>query len=187
LITIAIDQDTVLADLTSKWLSVYNHEYQDNLTPDQITEWDISSFCKCGLDIYKIVERPHFYADLPVVPGSQEGVRTLIELGYNVCIASASPFSAYQDKEKWINVYFPQVPKDNIIFTRNKSLVAADILIDDGTHNLEVFNGLPILFDAPWNRSENRFVRVRNWAEITGLFGNMAYSNHKITPVYRKM
>jgi 5'(3')-deoxyribonucleotidase len=120
-----------------------------------------------------------------VVEGSQEGVRTLIELGYNVCIASASPYTAYQDKEKWINAYFPEVPRDNIIFTRNKSLVAADFLIDDGTHNLEVFKGVPILFDAPWNQTETRFVRVRNWTEITGLFGHMAYGNGTSGLVYR--
>lgn len=174
MITIAVDQDTVLADLTSKWLRAYNDEYNDNLTAEQITDWDMSKFCKCGLDIYKIVDRPHFYADLPLVEGSQVGVRTLIELGYNVCIASASPYSAYQDKEKWLNAYFPEVSKDNIVFTRNKSLVAADFLIDDGIHNLEVFSGVPILFDAPWNKSETRFIRVSGWSEIMQLFRNMA-------------
>jgi 5'(3')-deoxyribonucleotidase len=187
MITIAIDQDTVLADLTSKWLRVYNEEYGDNLTPDQITKWDISGFCMCGTDIYKIVERPHFYADLPVVPGSQRGVSTLIELGYNVCIASASPYSAYQDKEDWLKANFPQLNTDNILFVRNKSLVAADFLIDDGIHNLEVFKGVPILFDAPWNRTETRFIRVRNWSHIMTLFGNMAYGNWQIPSSYRKM
>lgn len=48
----------------------------------------------------------------------------------------------------------------------NKNIIKADIMIDDGIHNLESFEGMKILFDAPHNRNENRFIRVMNWEEI---------------------
>jgi hypothetical protein len=45
-------------------------------------------------------------------------------------------------------------------------------------HNLEAFKGeIKILYDAPWNRDENRFIRVRDWVDIYILF-TICLKNH---------
>ncbi|NES53370.1 5'-3'-deoxyribonucleotidase, partial [Escherichia coli] len=62
--------------------------------------------------------------------------------------------------------YFPFIPHSNVVLCGNKNIIKADIMIDDGIHNLESFEGMKILFDAPHNRNENRFIRVMNWEEI---------------------
>lgn len=171
MLTIAIDMDDVLADLVPKWLSVYNKEWDDNLVKEDLLEWDITKFVKpeCGDKIYEIIMRDGFYADLDIISGAQEGVKALQEMDYNICIASASPKSAYTDKHNWIKKHFPTINTDNIIFTKNKSLVKADLLLDDGIHNLESFTGFKVLFTNPWNKTEERFVRMSEWGEFVSL------------------
>jgi len=58
-----IDIDGVIADLHTVWLNIYNTEWNDILTPDQITNWNTSQFVKpeCGIKIYEIIERPEIY------------------------------------------------------------------------------------------------------------------------------
>jgi 5'-nucleotidase len=168
MLTIAVDMDEVLADLVPKWLSVYNKEWDDNLVKEDLLEWDITKFVKpeCGDKVYEIIMRDGFYVDLDIIPGAQEGVEALQGMGYNICIASASPRTAYADKHNWIKKHFPTIDTDNIIFTKNKSLVKADLLLDDGVHNLESFTGFKVLFATPWNQTEERFVRVNGWEEF---------------------
>ena len=171
MLTIAIDMDDVLADLVPKWLSVYNKEWDDNLVKEDLLEWDITKFVKpeCRDKVYEIIMRDGFYADLDIISGAQEGVNALQEMGYNICIASASPKPAYTDKHNWIKKHFPTINTDNIIFTKNKSLVKADLLLDDGIHNLESFTGFKVLFATPWNQTEERFIRVSGWGEFASL------------------
>lgn len=166
MLRIAIDQDQVLADLNSKWLRVYNEEWNDNLCHHDITDWNISAFTKpqCGVKMYEIIERPGFYSDLDIIAGAGRGVRELKAMGCDITVVSASPMTAYTDKHIWLNKHFPEI--DNIIFAQDKSWISADVMIDDGTHNLETFNGYKLLYDMPYNKSEHRFARMKDWEEI---------------------
>ena len=171
---VAFDQDGVLADLTTPWLEAYNKGYNDNLKAEDITDWDFHQFVKpeCGTNIYKYLSLPEFYSDLPVMPGAQEATRAIQVMGYEVMIVSASPKAAYRDKYEWLQEHFSNIPSDNIMFVRNKSLVRADILVDDGVHNLLAFEkagGIPIIFDQPYNRGLNR-IRVCSFSELRKLF-----------------
>jgi 5'(3')-deoxyribonucleotidase len=51
---IAFDQDQVLADLLTEWVSRYNTEYNDNLRPEDIKNWNWHNLVKpeCGKKIY---------------------------------------------------------------------------------------------------------------------------------------
>ena len=42
-------------------------------------------------------------------------------------------------------------------------------MIDDRIRNLEQFEGRCILFSAPHNLNEKRFVRVNNWQEVRAM------------------
>jgi 5'(3')-deoxyribonucleotidase len=173
ILTAAFDLDRVSADLESKWLIEYNYLWNDNLTLKDWNSWDVSSFVKpeCGKKVYDIIKRPGFYADLEPVKYSQYVIDKLVKNDkFEVAFASASPKQAYTDKYEWVKKTYPTVNPDNILFVKNKALVNADILIDDGVHNLEVFKGIKILYDAPWNRNEDRFVRVKDWIDIYTLF-----------------
>ncbi len=162
----AVDQDQVLANLMSKWIYTYNQEWNDNLKEEDITDWDICKFVKpeCGKLVYDIIKRPGFYLDLEVISGAKEGVQALLDMGVEIAVVTASPMTAYKEKHEWLMQHFPML--DRIVFATDKSWIKADVMIDDGSHNLESFKGFKMLYDAPWNRTDKRFFRVGNWSEI---------------------
>ena len=45
-----------------------------------------------------------------------------------------------------------------------------DILIDDGIHNCKAFQGIPLLYNAPYNEKETNFYKVKNWQDIENVF-----------------
>ena len=44
--TIILDVDDVVLNLVPNWLKLYNRDFNDNLTKEQITEWNITKFIK---------------------------------------------------------------------------------------------------------------------------------------------
>lgn len=163
---VAIDQDQVLADLLTVWLERYNQNYDDNLTNEDIESWSIDKYVKCGKKIYDYLDYDLF-RNLPVIKHSQEVVKMLLEK-YEVFITTTATTipKTLNAKLEWLNEYFPFIPNSNIVLCGSKSIIKADLMIDDGIHNLESFDGWGLLFDAPHNRKETRFLRVRNWKEI---------------------
>jgi len=179
---VALDQDMVLANLNKKWLEVYNQRYDDDLQPEEILEWDIDKLVKpeCGMKIYDIIKEPGFLLSLEPMHGSQVGVQFLVDSGCEVFMVT-SPLhdqNCYFEKVEWMYKYFPMIPQENFVLTRNKAIVNADYLVDDALHNIQAFHSPPdlrigIIFDYPWNRKLNakiQYKRVKNWAELTTFF-----------------
>lgn len=170
---IAIDQDDVVADLVGKWIHTYNKDFNDNLTKKDITSWNIASCVKseCGIQIYDYLKQPGFYADLEVIEGSREVIEHLTEFYDIYFVTSAMAFpSSFNDKYTWLRTYFPFVPADRIVFCGDKRIVRADYLIDDSPRNLLDFDGIPIVYDTPYNQNVDIGVRVNNWNEILQYF-----------------
>ena len=171
-LTIALDMDGVLADTIQKVLDMYNDEYGLQVTREDIKEWDLSSIQKEGTDIFKYFEFPGFFTSLNVMEGAKKAVWELMDEGHDVVIASAAPPSGMKDKVIWMATHFPVVPQENIIMASRKDLVQADVLIDDGIHNLEQSpSDYPVLFkqDNPWTWNEDRFLSVNHWDEVIPL------------------
>lgn len=167
-IKIAVDQDQVLADLLEEWLNRYNNDYNDNLKKEDIIHWNWSDIVKleCGNKIYDYLDDTDMFENLKVIDDSVEVVKELSN-GYEIFIVTA-PWNVdnIKPKYKWLQKHFPFVDEKNYVFTRNKSIINADILIDDKPENLLGFKGFRILFDAPHNKTETRLNRVNNWLEI---------------------
>ena len=51
---VAVDIDDVIISLVPTWLHLYNKDYKDNLSKNDITDWQIDKFVKpeCGINIY---------------------------------------------------------------------------------------------------------------------------------------
>lgn len=169
---IAVDQDWVLAKLTHKWIKVYNTIFNDNLNVEDIKSWDITKYVKPEAKEYmlNILNLHKFYRDLDVMEDSQRVLEKLSKK-YEIIVVT-DPFTrmSFKSKYDWLKENFPFIPTSNYVFTGNKSIIFADYLIDDGIHNLEGFKGYGLLFDAPYNREENRFYKVKNWQDIEHLF-----------------
>ena len=168
---IGIDLDDTLNCLSRSWINAYNKEYSDNLPLSDIKSWDIAKYVKpeCGKDIFKFLFIPGFFKNLDVQPHAVEVVKWLCET-YDVYIVSAAHYAVCGDKGAWLEEHFPFINYQNVIFCTNKSLMNLDYLIDDGSHNLETFNGKGLLFDSHHNQSEYRFPRVMGWLEVKKFF-----------------
>lgn len=53
----------------------------------------------------------------------------------------------------------------NIVFCGDKSIVAADLLLDDTERHFERFQGQGVLFSAPHNQSSSWPVKVKDWGD----------------------
>ena len=116
---------------------------------------------------------PSFFADLEPIAGGCEVVRELA-LRYEVFVASAAMEvpTSLGAKYDWLRRHLPFIPPSHIVFCGDKSVLGVDFLIDDTPRHFERFAGTPLLFDAPHNRGERRFRRVRGWEDVRRALGN---------------
>lgn len=169
---IAIDVDWVMAKLLHKWLEYYNILFEEELTPEDISEWSIVDFVKPEAEdvMLNILNLPDFYRDLAIRSTAVDAIQELSKYYEILIVTDYFTKESFKAKYDWLREHLPFVPRENLVFTGNKSLVLADYLIDDGVHNLENFCGIGILYDAPYNRDETRYKRVHSWGEIKYYF-----------------
>lgn len=88
------------------------------------------------------------------------------------------------DKYNWQQQHYPQIDGRNIIFCNQKDCINADVIVDDGLHNLEWFKGIPICMDYPWNRGATHnaygkpIIRVKDGYELLPLLQDFITSWH---------
>ncbi len=134
---IACDVDGVVADLFASWLAKYNKDYNDTLTPDKITEWDVSLFVKpeCGEKIYDYLRHGDLYDEVPVIEGALEGVEELRMLGHRVVFVTTCVKEMTDPKWNWLEKrgFLPhgRYNQDDLVIAADKLLVDAQLLIDD--------------------------------------------------------
>ena len=170
---IAIDMDEVIADTLEKFLNVCNTELALNLTKSDLTGrnlWDVIG--KEHFPTLKgFVSEQDFFADLDVMPDSQDVIRRLMER-YEVFISSAAMEvpTSFAAKFDWLKLHFGFIPASHIVFCGDKSIIDADYLIDDNARHFERFRGEGLLYSAPHNLLVEGYRRVNNWLEVEALF-----------------
>lgn len=172
---ICIDMDNVLADFNENFVKIYNRIYSTSKTTQDISEWDLSkSFPGDTKGIYK---RRGFYLDLKPEESALTVVPRLIEK-YDVYILSTGPRTAYAEKCDWLIKYFGNAFRKKFIFSKDKGVVLADFLLDDGIHNLDSFSniGTPVCFNGPHNiREEIPYSRVNDFFEFEEFLNKNVY------------
>lgn len=169
--TIAIDVDDVVVDLVSEWLRRYNYDYEDNLKPEDIHDWEISKLVKpeCGNKIFDYLEEEIYYKvyeekGVDVISGAFDGIKKLRENNKRVVFVTAGN---HPSKEQWLIDNGFLVDENDYVYTRDKSLVNAGVLLDDGFHNVKEFKGIGFLFTRPWNKKYSTWkYRVDTWQEF---------------------
>lgn len=170
---IAIDMDEVMADTMGRCISLYNAEFERDLTATHFH----------GRRLWDVIEEAHwprireyfgsaeFFGSIELMEDAQAVVQELTEQ-YEVFVVSAAmdvPVS-FAAKFSWLQKHFPFIPTDNIVFCGSKRIVLADYLIDDNLRQLRSFTGEGILFTAPHNVHETAFRRVNDWKEVRRMF-----------------
>lgn len=172
--TILLDVDEVVADLLGEWLRRYNLQYEDNLTPDRITDWNLVPFVKpeCGSKVYEILGQEDIYDNVQPIPGALEGIQSLREVSRVVFVTSAN-VATMRGKVHWLERHglLGEGPRhEDLIIAHDKSMVRGDLLIDDAPHNIQSYPGRKIVFDRPHNRNlPARIPRAQGWSVVPRL------------------
>lgn len=163
---IAIDMDGVMADVTHQFLKYHEAETGIKLSLNEINGLpDRVAFPNVRNWVYT----EGFFRTLPVMV---DGQRVVAELNqkYEVFIVSAATEfpQSLPEKQAWLNEHFPFITWQQMCFCGSKTIIQADIMIDDHFKNLDYFEGETLLFTAPHNAhaAVGRHRRVNNWLEI---------------------
>jgi 5'-nucleotidase len=174
---IMVDMDGTLCDWNSHYEALLT-EHFPHLTfnhGEDNRNWDLTH----GLDeegiaaVKFVMDMPGFYADLKPYPGATQALRDMIAEGHHVTICS-SPWltnpTCLQDKVNWLNKYVGEGWGDRAIFTKDKTAVCGDVLIDDKPEITGVEaepSWRHILYDQPYNRhvSKPRMFDWANWRQ----------------------
>ena len=150
------DIHDTIADFINPWLRLYNKKWDDNLKKEDIKGWHLADYVKpeCGEKIYDLLRYKRIYSGMRPIPYALETVNEFRAKGFEIGYATASIYSVVEDNFKWLNKYGFWQDKDHFIVTKSKHLIRADIIFDDGPHNLQWFRGYKMLVDQPWNQVE---------------------------------
>lgn len=172
---VAFDMDGPIADLHTEWYRRYNRDYNDDLSLDRVVTWDLHNYVKpeCGKKIYDYLRDPDLYANVKPVEGALEHMKWLRENGHEVIVVTAGVSGNLDQKLDWLkNNGFSAAGERSmggVIFAYDKKYIRAQMLIDDGPHNIQAFGGTGVVWDAPYNKGVGRY-RIHNWNEFGALW-----------------
>jgi 5'(3')-deoxyribonucleotidase len=152
---ILVDVDEVLNNLIEAWVAYLNERHGLRAEAEKITLWDLSCIFPTLTEdeIISPLAEDSFWNGTAVREHSVETVEQMIMDGHEVYIVTAHfPYHSIPAKIDWLLANYPCLTWDNVIVTRRKQLLKADVLIDDGVHNLEGGDYFKILIDSPYNR-----------------------------------
>ena len=170
-ISIAVDMDGVLEDTQTHFIQYYERETGIKVDPASMLGIPENEAFPDKSAVQRFVRMNGFFRTLPVIAGSVNAIRSLME-DFDVYIVSAAmefPLSLFEKKE-WLEEHFPFVSWKNIVFCGDKHIIRTDYLIDDHLKNLDHFPGTPIMYTASHNVLFTHHQRVNNWEEVLHYF-----------------
>lgn len=187
---ILVDLDGVLADFDGAFAAVWSNRYPNRALPDPATQSSPRIVKALPTewhgDAHALIGAPGFYRTLPTIDGAIDGVRQLAGTFPDVWICS-TPLRAWNpcvpEKYAWVEEHLGQPWTERLLLTQDKSIVCADVLIDD-------YANLPfqdraawrlVLHDRPYNQAAVGLPRMTwaNWREVlTGVFDE----THRVVP-----
>jgi 5'-nucleotidase len=172
---IGIDVDDTLNQLSVPWSKWIAKHHDPEFSLEKWTDWDLNKVTKVDLGtLQNFLSLPGVFFHVPVHKGAPEVTKMLTEQ-HEVYIITAFHHWEHglKDKCQWLAANFPHIPSKNIIFCNKKSLVDVDVLIDDGAHNFNEFNGFPILMERNWNRKADIPTKAKTWWDVEKIFRNL--------------
>lgn len=163
---IVIDMDGVIADTTEQFFAYDERDFGVRRDPDEIIGKPESvAFPKAK----EYVRTKGFFRNAGVMEQSQEVILKLNKRYELFIVSAAMEFpQSLIEKYEWLGEHFAFIAWQQIVFCGSKTIVDADIMIDDHFKNLDPFKGHTILFTQPHNLllQTPRHKRVHSWKDI---------------------
>lgn len=186
---IGIDFDDVINNMLEAWIDELNKKHGTSVKLEDMADWELARQYPTlsESEFFEPIDTPEFWETVTIKPEASEIVKRLITEGHEIYIITSSYYKTLPYKfAKCLFEHFPYLTKENIIITYNKSLIKVDLLLDDGEHNLKNFEGIKVIFDAPYNRNCTcADYRVATWKEFYILVSQLA--NKKTRPPFTRV
>jgi 5'(3')-deoxyribonucleotidase len=175
-IRIAVDMDEVIADTYGTMLTWLTEHYGSRWSADVLHGRQI--FDIVDLDVAEALRTAMhdgaFFADLPVIDGSQAALSAIAARCELFVTSAAMEFpNSLGPKFLWLRRHFPFVDPLNIVFCGDKSIIAADCLIDDNARHFARFGGQGVVFSSPHNAGVTGYPRIRHWNEALAVLAEV--------------
>jgi len=166
---LAVDMDGVLADVYEQFFRYDEKDFGRRRPLEEVIGVEER---KAFPYINEYVYTKGFFRTAPVVKDSIEILAELNKSFEIFIVSAAMEFpQSLPEKLEWLNEHFTYLNWQQIVFCGSKTIVNADIMIDDHFKNLDLFKGTTILFTQPHNQLKNdgSHKRAGSWKEIASL------------------
>ena len=166
---IAVDMDGVIADVTEQFFRWDERDFGRRRSLAEVEgKKEIEAFPRLREYVYTT----GFFRTAPVMEHSQEILRQVNENYELFIVSAATEFpQSLSEKQEWLNEHFPFITWHQMVFCGIKTIVNADIMIDDHFKNLDHFPGTTLLYSQPHNLHINngKHKRVHSWPDIASI------------------
>lgn len=170
---IAVDVDDTICNLQEVVVDLFNKRFNSHYTLNDFTEYDIMNVLPTqdAIVMKDIYGESGLYNKVKPMPGAQDTLEKLINLGHQVYLVTAAIPKTYGEKVSFIKRFFPYIDDNHIVAMKHKHMFRADIMIEDNLQALLAGQHYHrILVNRPWNQSSKDWVyginRCNNWSEI---------------------
>ena len=166
---LAVDMDGVLADVYEQFFRYDEKDFGKRRPLDEVTGVEER---KAFPKINEYVYTKGFFRTAPVVKDSVEILAELNDAYELFIVSAAMEFpQSLPEKFEWLNEHFTFITWQQVVFCGSKTIIDADIMIDDHFKNLDEFKGTTILFSQPHNQLKNagRHKRADSWKQVAAL------------------
>jgi 5'(3')-deoxyribonucleotidase len=169
---VALDCDGTIIAMHEIWLDLYNTQYKQHLTNEDIKDWGIEKFVipECGNKIFDYLSYPELYERSVPIDGAIKGVHEIRQLGVKIKYITSTVLEAKGRKKIWLEKWGFLKPEDEYIETSEKYLYPHDYLVDDNVDNCRLSCGQGVLFTQPHNKLSIYTPRCDNWKDVVRFF-----------------
>ena len=166
---LAVDMDGVLADVYEQFFRYDERDFGKRKRYEEVHGVEER---KAFPLMMEYVFSKDFFRTAPVMKDSIEVVARL-NMAYDLFIVSAAMEfpQSLPEKLDWLNKHFSFLSWHQFVFCGSKTIIDADIMIDDHFKNLDNFDGATFLFSQPHNilKNEGRHKRINSWKEVASI------------------